>query len=265
MIIFRIIILFIFSYVNYITSANPFPLQFEIVNSNEPVILFFVSFENQKAILTNKVTYYLKQDESKKYYLEAAQADFDITKYTLVEQIDKYFTYTNDNGDTSYIFPYINGYLIKKEKMNGSVIDFTKEIEIKKDSNFQISTYPMSNNRGLLSYCTKINNKYSGVFYIIDLVNPNDTKYVILAAEVGYTSGYLPCSSFEYHYFSSETDEEKVFCLSGKSNGNIYSITYTLEKNVEVFASTTLGNGYQLEPIAIINNSLLQGFGLIYD
>lgn len=104
MIIFRIIILFIFSYVNYITSANPFPLQFEIVNSNEPVILFFVSFENQKAILTNKVTYYLKQDESKKYYLEAAQADFDITKYTLVEQIDKYFTYTNDNGDTSYIF-----------------------------------------------------------------------------------------------------------------------------------------------------------------
>ena len=159
MIIFRIIILFIFSYVNYITSANPFPLQFEIVNPNEPVILFFVSFENQKAILTNKVTYYLKQDESKKYYLEAAQADFDITKYTLVEQIDKYFTYTNDNGDTSYIFPYINGYLIKKEKMNGSVIDFTKEIEIKKDSNFQISTYPMSNNRGLLSYCTKINNK----------------------------------------------------------------------------------------------------------
>ena len=149
--------------------------------------------------------------------------------------------------------------------MNGSVIDFTKEIEIKKDSNFQISTYPMSNNRGLLSYCTKINNKYSGVFYIIDLVNPNDTKYVILAAEVGYTSGYFPCSSFEYHYCSSETDEEKVFCRFGQSNGNIYSITYTLEKNVEVFSSTTLGNGYQLEPIAIINNSLLQGFGLIYD
>ena len=56
MIIFRIIILFIFSYVNYITSANSFPLQFEIVNPNEPAILFFVSFENQKAILANKVT-----------------------------------------------------------------------------------------------------------------------------------------------------------------------------------------------------------------
>lgn len=117
MIIFRIIILFIFSYVNYITSANPFPLQFEIVNSNEPVILFFVSFENQKAILTNKVTYYLKQDESKKYYLEAAQADFDITKYTLVEQIDKYFTYTNDNGDTSYIFS-IYKRVFNKERKN---------------------------------------------------------------------------------------------------------------------------------------------------
>ena len=117
MIIFRIIILFILSYVNYITSANPFPLQFEIVNPNEPVILFFVSFENQKAILTNKVTYYLKQDESKKYYLEAAQADFDITKYTLVEQIDKYFTYTNDNGDTSYIFS-IYKRVFNKERKN---------------------------------------------------------------------------------------------------------------------------------------------------
>ena len=117
MIIFRIIILFIFSYVNYITSTNPFPLQFEIVNPNEPVILFFVSFENQKAILTNKVTYYLKQDESKKYYLEAAQADFDITKYTLVEQIDKYFTYTNDNGDTSYIFS-IYKRVFNKERKN---------------------------------------------------------------------------------------------------------------------------------------------------
>ena len=117
MIIFRIIILFIFSYVNYITSTNPFPLQFEIVNPTEPVILFFVSFENQKAILTNKVTYYLKQDESKKYYLEAAQADFDITKYTLVEQIDKYFTYTNDNGDTSYIFS-IYKRVFNKERKN---------------------------------------------------------------------------------------------------------------------------------------------------